>query len=165
MNYFSTHTPAKRIGIAADHAGFELKKYIVQNLHNRGYDVADYGNTILKPGDDYPDYVIPLARAVSKGIVLRGIAICGSGVGATIAANKVSGVKACLITESFSAKQGVEDDDMNLICLGGRVLDKNTAWQLAETFLNTVFSGADRHVRRLSTIEQLEHSKTNCYDH
>lgn len=165
MNYFSTHTSPKRIGIAADHAGFELKKHIMQHLQNRGYEVADYGNTVMKPGDDYPDYVIPLARAVANGLVLRGIAICGSGVGATIAANKISGVKACLIHEAFSARQGVEDDDMNLICLGGRVLDKETAWQLSETFLNTEFSGADRHVRRLSAIEQLEHSKTNCHDH
>lgn len=160
MNYFSTHTSPKRIGIAADHAGFDLKQYLTRCLQEKGYDVADYGNTIYHPGDDYPDYVIPLSRAVAGGIVLRGIAVCGSGVGACIAANKVAGVKACLIHEKFSARQGVEDDDMNLICLGGRVLDKTSAWELTETFLNAVFSGAERHVRRLATIEQLEHQKT-----
>src|SRR5436190_241048 len=98
------------IGIAADHAGFELKEFLVSMLHKAGYEVIDFGNNKLDPGDDYPDYVIPLARAIANDNISRGIAVCGSGVGACIAANKVPGVRACMIHEKFSAQQGVEDD-------------------------------------------------------
>jgi ribose 5-phosphate isomerase B len=110
-----------RIGIAADHGGFELKVQLVAALTFAGYRVKDFGAFELKDGDDYPDFVVPLAFAVSAGEVTRGLAICGSGVGACIAANKVHGVRAGLITDSFSAHQGVEDDDMNVMCLGGEL--------------------------------------------
>jgi ribose 5-phosphate isomerase B len=149
----------RRIGVAADHAGFELKEYLRKKLLETGYEVVDFGNSRMQPGDDYPDYVIPLARALTEGEIERGIAVCGSGVGACIAANKVAGVRACLIHEKFSAHQGVEDDDMNLICLGGRVVDLSLAWELTSAFLAAKFSGAERHIYRLEKITELENSQ------
>lgn len=146
----------KRIGIAADHGGFELKEELAGMLRETGYEVVDFGNILLQNEDDYPDYVIPLARAVANGGVDRGIAVCGSGVGACVAVNKVSGVRACLISDTFSARQGVEDDDMNLICLGGRVIGHSLARELVNTFLKSRFSGLERHVRRVSKVARLE---------
>ena len=116
------------------------------------YEVVDYGDSQSKPDDDHPDFVVPLARAVARGEVDRGVAICGTGVGACIAANKVPGVRACLIHEGFSARQGVEDDDMNVICLGSRVVANTFAWELVRTFLQARFSGAERHRRRLAKV-------------
>jgi ribose 5-phosphate isomerase B len=146
----------KRIGVAADHGGFELKEYLGAMLREADYTVTDFGDGQPKPDDDYPDFVVPLARAVARGEVDRGVAICGSGVGACIAANKVSGVRACLIHECFSAHQGVEDDDMNVICLGGHVVGNAVAWDLVRTFLQARFSGAERHRRRLAKVASLE---------
>jgi ribose 5-phosphate isomerase B len=146
----------KRIGIAADHGGFESKHYLAGMLRAAYYDVADYGDSEPKPDDDYPDFVVPLARAVARGEVDRGVAICGSGVGACIAANKVPGARACLIHESFSAHQGVEDDDMNVICLGGRVVANTFAWELVKVFLEAQFSGLERHRRRVAKVAGLE---------
>ncbi len=145
-----------RIGIAADHGGFELKKHLIAMLKEIGYEVMDFGAHELVAGDDYPDFVIPLARAVAKGEVARGIAICGSGVGASVAANKVPGARAALITDSFSAHQGVEDDDMNIMCLGGRVTGVALAMDLITIFLNARFKGDERFMRRLSKVEALE---------
>ena len=146
----------KRIGVAADHGGFESKEYLAGMLREAGYEVADFGDSQPKPDDDYPDFVVPLARAVARGDVDRGVAICGSGVGACIAANKVPGVRACLIHESLSAHQGVEDDDMNVICLGGRVVANALAWELVRAFLQARFTGAERHQRRLAKVARLE---------
>jgi ribose 5-phosphate isomerase B len=146
----------KRIGIAADHGGFELKEYLSARLREEGCDVIDFGNTEMNPDDDYPDYVVPLANALINHTISRAIAICGSGVGACIIANKIAGVRACLIHEEFSARQGVEDDDMNMICLGGRVIDHDLAWTLTTTFLNAKFSGLERHIRRLGKMKVLE---------
>jgi ribose 5-phosphate isomerase B len=145
-----------RIGIAADHAGFELKEHLIKMLRGAGYEMVDFGNTIINPQDDYPDYVIPLARAITDGMVSRGIAICGSGVGACIAANKIAGIRACLIHEKFSAQQGVEDDDMNMICLGGRVVDASLALKLCTIFLAAKYIDIERHSRRLAKITELE---------
>jgi len=145
-----------RVGIAADHAGFALKEQLSERLRERGHEVVDFGASHLAADDDYPDYVIPLAQAVARGDVERGIAVCGSGVGACVAANKLPGVRAALVHEAFSARQGVEDDDMNVICLGGRVLDAALAWALTNTFLGARFSGAPRHRRRLEKIAALE---------
>lgn len=150
----------KRIGIAADHGGFELKEQLAKSLRGAGYEVVDFGNHQLDADDDYPDYVVPLARALAKGEVSRGVAVCGSGVGACIVANKVTGVRACLIHEMFSAQQGVEDDDMNMICLGGRVIGLGVAWELVKRFLDAQFSGAVRHRRRLAKVAELENEKT-----
>src|SRR5258708_4806933 len=141
-----------RVGIAADHGGFALKLAVAESLRNAGYEVVDFGARELVPGDDYPDFVIPLARAVAGGAVQRGVAVCGSGVGAAIAANKVAGVRAGLIHDSFSAHQGVEDDDMNVACLGGRVVGTEFALELIRAFLAARFSGADRHARRLQKV-------------
>jgi ribose 5-phosphate isomerase B len=108
--------------------------------------------------DDYPDFVVPLARALACGEVKRGVAICGSGVGASVCANKVAGVRASLIHENFSAHQGVEDDNLNMICLGGQVVGHALAWELVQTFLAARFSGAERHCRRLAKVAALENT-------
>jgi len=144
------------IGIAADHGGFELKEHLLGRLREAGHDVTDFGDRESQPGDDYPDFVVPLARAVAAGTADRGIAICGSGVGASVAANKVAGVRACLIHETFSAHQGVEDDDLNIICLGGLVVGRALAWELIQRFLAARFSGEARHRRRLAKVAELE---------
>ena len=145
-----------RVGIGSDHGGFLLKQEITEHLRSAGYDVVDFGAYQLAVGDDYPDYVIPLARAVASGEVDRGIALCGSGVGASIAANKVAGVRAGLIHDVFSAHQGVEDDDMNVFSLGGQVIGPALAWELIEIFLKARFSGAERHQRRIDKVKALE---------
>ncbi|MHB1037605.1 MAG: RpiB/LacA/LacB family sugar-phosphate isomerase [Pirellulales bacterium] len=145
-----------RVGLAADHGGFALKETLAGKLREAGFEVVDFGAAHLVQDDDYPDRVVPLAQAVATGDVDRGLAICGSGVGACIAANKVRGVRAALIHESFSARQGVEDDAMNLMCLGGRVLGEAQAWELVQVFLAARFSRASRHERRLSKIARLE---------
>ncbi len=145
-----------RIGIAADHGGFKLKEFLVKMLSEANYEVIDFGNSELNTDDDYPDFVIPLADAIAKGKAERGIAICGSGVGASIAANKVDGVRASLITEKFSARQGVEDDNMNMICLGGRVITDSLAGELVNIFLQAKFIGAERHNRRLAKVAAIE---------
>ncbi len=145
-----------RIGIAADHGGFDLKLQLSEALKAKGYEVKDFGAYTLVEGDDYPDFVIPLAEAVSKGEVNRGIAICGSGVGACIAANKVPNVRAGLIGDSYSAHQGVEDDNMNMLCLGGRVTGYALSLELAQIFLSANFNETERFKRRLEKITQLE---------
>jgi len=145
-----------KIGIAADHGGFELKQALLKQLKESGQDIKDFGAFELDKQDDYPDFIIPLAKALQEKEIDRAIAVCGSGVGASVVANKVSGVRAALITEHFSAHQGVEDDDVNMICLGGRITGQMAAQELVETFINAKFSGAHRHVRRLDKIRQLE---------
>ena len=145
-----------KIGIAADHGGYDLKETVSTFLKNLGYEITDYGAYELDTKDDYPDFVIPLARAIASKEVERGIAICGSGVGASVAANKVAGVRAGLIHDHFSAHQGVEDDDMNLICLGGRVTAYAAAQELVLAFLNAKYIGAERHKRRLDKVVLFE---------
>jgi ribose 5-phosphate isomerase B len=148
-----------RVGIASDHGGFALKEQIAKSLRGSGHEVVDFGAHRLDPVDDYPDFVIPLARAVADGEVERGLALCGSGVGASIASNKVPGVRAGLIHDVFSAHQGVEDDDMNVFCLGGKVIGSALAWELVETFLAARFSGAERHQRRIAKVRALENQE------
>ena len=150
----------KRIGVAADHGGFELKEYLAGMLREAGYEVVDFGDSQPKPDDDYPDFVVPLARAVARGEVDRGVAVCGSGVGACVVANKVPGVRACLIHETFSAHQGVEDDDLNMICLGGRVVGYASLGNWSRHFSHARFSGAERHRRRLAKVAELESRET-----
>jgi ribose 5-phosphate isomerase B len=151
-----------RVGIATDHGGFALKEDLVAQLRAAGHDVTDFGAEALHPGDDYPDFVIPLARAVAAGTVHRGVAVCGSGVGASICANKVPGARACLIHDHFSAKQGVEDDHMNILCVGGRTVGPGVAWDLVRTFLAADFSQDPRHLRRLSKVASLELESTRA---
>jgi len=145
-----------RVGIATDHGGFHLKEDLLGRLKAAGHVVVDFGAHTLAPGDDYPDFVIPLARAVSSGQVERGIAVCGSGVGASVAANKIPGVRAGLIGDHFSAHQGVEDDHMNIISMGGRVVGPFLAWELVEAFLAANYGQAERYLRRLDKIAALE---------
>jgi ribose 5-phosphate isomerase B len=147
------------IGIAADHGGYELKEYLAGKLRAAGHEVIDFGDGRPKQEDDYPDFIVPLARAVADRKVERGVGICGSGVGASVCANKVAGVRACLIHENFSAHQGVEDDDLNLICFGGLVVGHALAWELVQTFLAARFKDAERFRRRLAKVADLE-SKT-----
>jgi ribose 5-phosphate isomerase B len=145
-----------RVGIATDHGGFGLKEALVAELRAAGHEVVDFGADAANPADDYPDFVVPLAEAVAAGTVERGIAICGSGVGASVCANKVPGIRAALIHDHFSARQGVEDDHMNVLCMGGRTVGPAVAWDLVETFLGARFSQAERHVRRLGKVAALE---------
>jgi ribose 5-phosphate isomerase B len=142
--------------MATDHGGFHLKEDLLRRLEAAGYEVVDFGAHSFVPGDDYPDFVIPLARAVSTGQVERGIAVCGSGVGAEVCANKIPGVRAGLIGDHFSAHQGVEDDHMNVLCMGGRTVGPEVAWELVQTYLESEFSQAERHLRRLSKVAALE---------
>lgn len=145
-----------RIGIATDHGGFGLKEDLVAHLREAGHEIVDVGAHSLNPGDDYPDFVIPLAHAVAAGKVERGVAVCGSGVGASVCANKIPGVRAGLIHDHFSAQQGVEDDHMNIICMGGRTVGPAVARDLVDTFLAAEFSQAERHLRRLGKVAALE---------
>jgi ribose 5-phosphate isomerase B len=145
-----------KVGIAADHGGFEMKEKLLPLLRQWGYEVIDFGARQFNHEDDYPDIVAPLARAVAHREVERGIAFCGSGVGASITANKIAGVRAALITEVYSAHQGVEHDDLNLLCLGGWVTGFALAQDLIKSFLEARFSGLERHRRRLDKIARLE---------
>jgi len=145
-----------RIGIATDHGGFDLKEELLKQLREAGHEVVDFGAHGLNQGDEYPDYVGPLAEAVAAEKVDRGVAICGSGVGASVCANKIRGIRAALIHDHFSARQGVEDDHMNILCMGGRTVGPSVALDLVQTFLAAEFSQAPRHLRRLSKVASLE---------
>ena len=146
----------KTLGIAADHGGFELKELLIPVLKAAGYEVVDFGAHELDSDDDFPDFVGPLSKAVSKGEVSRGLALCGSGVGACIVANKIHGVRAALISDTFSAHQGVEDDNMNVMCLGSRVIGYSLARELVLTFLNAQFKEVERFKRRLEKVKAIE---------
>jgi ribose 5-phosphate isomerase B len=145
-----------RVGIAADQGGFGLKEDLRSRLAAADHDVVDFGANRLEQGDDYPDFVNPLARAAESGTVERGVAVCGSGVGASVCVNKVPGVRAALINDHFSARQEVEDDHMNIICLGGGVIGTMVAWDHVETFLAAEFSQVERHLRRPGKVAALE---------
>lgn len=148
-----------KVGIASDHGGFNLKQVIAKLLQQSGFEVQDFGNLVKDDQDDFPDYIFPLSMAVASGELERGIAFCGSGVGAAIAANKVAGVRASLITDHFSAHQGVEDDDMNLLCLGGRITGESVAKEIVIAFLAARFSGQEKYVRRMDKIREMENRK------
>jgi ribose 5-phosphate isomerase B len=145
-----------RVGIASDHGGFALKEQLAKLLRGTGYNLTHFGAHQFNAADDYPDFIIPLAGAVAAGEVERGVVLCGSGVGASIAANKVPGARAGLIHDAFPARQGFEDDDINVFCLGGKVIGSALAWELIGTFLSAQFSGALRHRRRLAKVMALE---------
>jgi ribose 5-phosphate isomerase B len=152
-----------KIGIAADHGGYEMKQKIYILLGARGHQVVDFGNLQYDRDDDYPDFAIPLARAVADGVVERGVLLCGSGIGASIAANKVEGVRAAVCHDDFSARQGVEDDDMNILCLSGLTTGVAVAWDCAKSFLAAKFSGAERHRRRLEKVSAICTNPTVVY--
>jgi ribose 5-phosphate isomerase B len=150
-----------RVGIATDHGGFGLKEDLLARLRAAEHEVVDFGASALNPDDDYPDFVTPLALAVAVGTVERGVAVCGSGVGASVCANKILGVRAGLVSDHFSARQGVEDDHMNIICMGGRTIGPYAAWDILEAFLAAEFSQAPRHLRRLKKVASLEVEATS----
>jgi len=144
-----------RIVVGADHAGFMLKQEIARDLREQGHDVIDVGTDSTDPVD-YPDFAVALANAVLDGQAERGVLICGSGVGASVAANKVRGIRAAICHDTYSAHQGVEHDNMNVLVLGGRVLGEMLAIELVHAFIGAKFSGEPRHVRRLAKIQAIE---------
>ena len=152
-----------RIGIATDHGGFGLKEELVNQLRGAGHEVVDFGAHELNERRRLSRLVTPLARAVATGKVDRGVAICGSGVGASVCANKIQGIRAALIHDHFSAKQGVEDDHLNVLCMGGRTVGPAVAWDLVQTFLAAEYSQADRHLRRLGKVASLESASSSSY--
>jgi len=147
-----------RVGIATDHGGFSLEEEIMAKLNEAGHKVEDFGAYNLNPNDDYPDFVVLLAHAVASGKVDRGVAICGSGVGASVCANKVPGARAGLVHDHFSAQQGVEDDHMNILCMGGRTVGPAVAWDLVQTYLAAEYSQEARHLRRLAKVALIENA-------
>jgi RpiB/LacA/LacB family sugar-phosphate isomerase len=144
-----------RVAIGADHAGFELKEYLKRELAAAGHAVEDLGTDGPAPVD-YPDFAAAVGRAVQAGRAERGLVICGSGVGASVAANKLKGVRAGLCHDHYSAHQGVEHDDMNVLVLGARVIGPSLAVELVRTFLAAAFTGEERHRRRLAKVQALE---------
>ncbi|HET9794067.1 MAG TPA: RpiB/LacA/LacB family sugar-phosphate isomerase [Thermoanaerobaculia bacterium] len=145
-----------KVAFGCDHAGFELKRELLAWAESAGHRVVDLGNTSLDPADDYPDFARAVAVAVSRGEAERGIVVCGSGVGASIAVNKVPGARGAVCHDTFSAHQGVEDDDANILTLGARVIGGSLAREVAAAFLNARYSGAERHARRLEKVKQIE---------
>jgi ribose 5-phosphate isomerase B len=148
-----------KVAFGCDHAGWPLRARILAELQARGVEVVDCGPGEPVPGDDYPDSAAAVGRAVVSGVAERGVLLCGSGVGASIAASKLTGVRCALCHDSFSARQGVEDDDMNVLALGARVIGPELAVELMRDFLEARFSGADRHRRRLAKIAALERDR------
>jgi ribose 5-phosphate isomerase B len=144
-----------KVGIAADHGGYQMKQKMYILLGAIGHQVVDFGNLSYDRDDDYPDFAIPLARAVAAGVVERGVLLCGSGIGASIAANKIEGVRAAVCHDDFSARQGVQDDDMNILCLGGLTTGVAVAWNCVKSFLAAKFSRAERHRRRLDKVSAI----------
>ena len=148
-----------KVAVAADHAGVPLNETIIAELRRLGHEVVDLGTHDAKSGDDYPDRAADLCHALQQGCAERGVLICGSGVGASVAANKVTGIRAGLAHDTYSAHQGVEHDNMNVLCLGARVIGPALAIDLVRAFLAAQFTGEERHRRRLAKIAVLESEK------
>jgi len=145
-----------KIAIASDHGGFELKSILNKWLTEKTYDVIDFGNHVFDKEDDYPDFADKVSKAIAKGEVEKGIVICGSGVGACVAANKTKGVRACVCHDTYSAHQGVEHDNMNVLCLGARIVGEEIAKELVSAFLSAKFINEGRFKRRLEKVEKIE---------
>jgi len=148
-----------RIAIGADHAGYDLKNYLYEKIESMGHSIVDVGAHTLDPDDDYPDFAKAVGKQVSSQESDRGILVCGSGVGASIAANKIVGIRASICHDIYSAHQGVEHDDMNILCIGALVVEKNLALELASNFIKAKFSGKERHIRRLNKVFELESNR------
>jgi ribose 5-phosphate isomerase B len=144
-----------RLAIASDHAGFELKSHMLRLLQEGGHELLDCGTHSTDPVD-YPDFAVRLGETVLRQDAERGILICGSGVGAAVAANKLPGIRAAVCHDTYSARQGVEHDDLNVLCLGARIIGSELARELVLSFLQARFSGDARHVKRLEKIAELE---------
>ena len=145
-----------KVAIGADHAGFDLKSQLVPWLESTGHEVVDVGAHSLDPADDYPDFAVSVARSVNDGLAERGVMVCGSGVGANIATNKVSGIRSSLCHDTYTARQGVEHNNMNVICLGGRVIGIETAKEVISAFLEANFAPEDRFRRRIEKVTRIE---------
>jgi ribose 5-phosphate isomerase B len=145
-----------RVAFAADHGGVELRDKLLRRLADTGHELIDLGGDGADPADDYPDFARLLAHAIRDGEADRGILVCGSGIGASVAANKVRGVRAAVAHDTYSAHQGVEHDDLNVLCLGGRVIGVEPAVECARAFLAAKFSGAERHARRVAKVLAIE---------
>lgn len=145
-----------KIALGCDHAGYPLKKLVHAWLEKNGHAVLNLGVDTDAAPADYPDYARAVGEAVASGKAERGIVVCGSGVGATIAVNKIPGVRACMCHDTFSGRQGVEDDDMNVLCLGGRIIGQELAYEVVKAFLGAKFSGLDRHQRRKDKVLAIE---------
>ncbi len=145
-----------KVTIAADHGGFELKKFLFAWLSTKDYEVSDSGNLIYDAKDDYPDLAIAACKNVVAGNADRAIVICGSGVGACVTANKIRGIRACVCHDSYSAHQGVEHDAMNVLCLGARIIGTELAKVIVTAFLNAEFIEEERFIRRLNKIKELD---------
>ncbi len=150
-----------RVGVATDHAGFALKATAIATLQRLGHEAVDLGGDGTDPNDDYPDFAKALGQAVQAQTIARGVLICGSGVGASVAANKMRGVRAAVCHDTYSARQGVEDDDMNILTLGGRVIGAAEVPDLVTAFMGAQFSGLERHVRRLGKVKAMEEEFCN----
>jgi ribose 5-phosphate isomerase B len=144
------------VAIGTDHAGFPLKEAVLEVIRSSGHQALDCGAERVIPGDDYPDYAQRVAQAITERRAERGVLLCGSGVGASVAANKFQGIRAALCHDTFSARQGVEDDAMNVVCLGARVIGPALAAEILRAFLHASFSGAERHRRRVDKIQEFE---------
>ena len=148
-----------KVALGTDHAGFALKTTVVEAITALGHSVVDCGAMQVDPYDDYPDFAAAVARAILDDRAERGVLLCGSGVGASVAANKFAGIRSALCHDTFSARQGVEDDAMNVLALGARVVGPALAVELVRAFLRAEFSGAERHRRRLAKVESFERSR------
>lgn len=148
------------VAIATDHAGFSLREAVIHAVREAGHEVLDCGATTLIAGDDYPDYAELAAQAIAQGRAERGVLLCGSGVGIGVAANKFVGIRAAMCHDTFSARQGVEDDSMNVLCLGARVIGPALAAEIVAAFLGAGFSDAERHRRRLEKVREFERRLT-----
>lgn len=145
-----------KIAIGTDHGGYALKQAVVTELKKLGHDVLDCGAMSYDPADDYPDFTRTVGQAIQRSDAERGIVICGSGVGAAVAANKMRGIRACVCHDTYSAHQGVEHDNMNVLCLGARIIGDELAAELVRAFVSAKFSGEERHVRRLNKVLAIE---------
>ena len=148
-----------RVAMGTDHGGYALKEDLKGRLIAAGYEVLDFG-TDSEDSVDYPDFVGPAARAVASGDADRGVVLCGSGAGASITAGKITGIRAAIVHDAYTAHQAVEHDGMNVIALGGRVIGPEPAWEIVQAFLNAEFSGGERHVRRVAKVDEIDRSRS-----
>jgi len=147
-----------RVVIGSDHAGFELKQQLITHLEQQGHRIVDVGTDSEEPVD-YPDFAAAVSRAIVAGDGERGIIVCGSGAGASIAANKITGIRSAVVHDHYTAHQAVEHDDMNVLALGGRVIGVNTATEVVDAFLGAQFSGEERHAQRLRKVVELDRNR------
>lgn len=145
-----------RVAVGMDHGGFPLKEFILEEIRKEGHEPVDVGAFQLDPADDYPDFARAVGKAILDGRAERGVLVCGSGVGACVAANKMKGIRASVCHDHYSAHQGVEHDNMNVLCLGARIIGPELAVDLIRAFLAATFSGEERHARRLGKVNAIE---------